>query len=504
MRKIFVLLLVLTFLLQLVACERNSDESSSVVWGNEDVQNENITYRITNNIKISLRACSFNDGVAWCSFYNEESCTDCVGLIDTHGQMLYILDSKKYPADSKSINITPLPNGFSLVEDDMIIDKHGNTVYVFSDDSIRIIGYHESGNIFLSKHTEDSFATDSNDYLYILGPDLNLIETNIKITTSIDRDDQISRLSDNLYYFKKYGNGGVYINLENDSFIDAGPNNMNLMYYDNNNAVVEQRGRYYLLPINNIKSATDYSELLSLLDADDSIYLAINDASGITGGLLAAHLNDEYDKSIFYVGDWSYSGFKGGSFYREVRSYSAYSVSNTPYYEYIDLIGNTIVRYPSFPNNVKYCSIEGFSNGYSALYLQGADEEKYNSIIDTDGNLIYDPVKFIGYGSCNGCIFGYSDKNSAVGILSPTGEFVKFGSNLPWFDYDTCYNMNSNGCVISINEGFMLYIPPNNNTATYYRIDGTGLIDHAYAKIDKEGYLLIEDEKGNIKRGVQI
>lgn len=472
------------------------------------------TYALTTNVISPLSSAAFNEGVAWTSFRDEEANTDYIGLINTDGRVLYMVDSKQYRSseNKNTVAVTRLYQDRTLIDDDVIVDRYGNPVFSCADETMKIIGYcHSDGSIFLSKHTDATFSSASSDYLYIFDCDFNLIETGIEIKETNVRlsvgsitelyplsvRDTIDRISDGLYYTCS-GNGGLYINLKTGAYINCMPNEMRIMhYYDNGYAVLEESGYYYLLPIQKIASVQTYDELKSLLDSKDCIFIGDSNVGGTTHGLIASHINDDEDSKVkHYVDRWWCSDHFGGCFRRKVMSYFG---AEAVYYEYIDMEGNIILKYPAFPDGVTYNGVSGFSNGYSAVYLTGIDQKEYDSVIDENGNLLYEPIAFSGYGSCNGYIFGFSEEKSAFGALSPTGEFLKIQYGLPGFDVNTHYCMDKNGYLLAIQDGYIFYHSNDTSVTAYYALDGNKTIDRVYAEFDQNGFLLIDDA-GNIGR----
>ena len=474
-------------------------------------------YSLTANVISPLRSTAFNEGVAWASFRDEETKIDYVGLINTDGRILYMDDSKQYLSAKNTFTVTQLYQGRTLIDDDVIIDQYGNPLFSCMDESMKILGYsYSDGLVFLSKHTDATFSNASSDYLYILDPDFSLIETGIEIKpTSVGYDsvyntqwyeekyplsvnDTIYCLCDGVYYCNS-DNRCLYINLKTGAYISNGAH-MQIETYDDNYAVVQEYVGYYLLPINEFASVSTHDELMSLLDSEDCIYIGDNAAGGTTRGLIASHINDNKDSNVHRTVDrWWYSDNFGGCFYRRVKGYGGTEAECTPYYECIDVSGNTILRFPAFPEGVTYKGVSDFYNGYSAIYLIGVDGEEYDSVIDTNGNLQYEPISFIGYKYGYGGIFGYSKEESTFGVLSPTGKLLRIYDGLPWIGSEDTFYMNTNGYIVAIHDGYIFYHSENDAVTAYYSLDGSKAIERVYAEFDYNGFLVIDD-KGNIAR----
>ena len=58
---------------------------------------------------------------------------------------------------------------------------------------------------------------------------------------------------------------------------------------------------------------------------------------------------------------------------------------------YYDIDGNEVIHIKEYEDQDIFCST--FSDGYALMLVDGADGNKYVSIIDTEGNVLFDPIK---------------------------------------------------------------------------------------------------------------
>ena len=457
------------------------------------------SYRILNNNYIDeYEKNSFCNDVEWATLYDETSKEYSLGVINRQGQVVYIADQFGHQSDVKEIYRTPFYKGLSFADNRTIINSLGEEVYNLTDSSMSIVGYADDGNFIIIKHDAGGFDKAESDWFYILDDDLNLQQTDIEFTKNtwikqIYSNTPIYRLADGFYYLD-YNRVGAYLNINNGSWILGTPNSIDLLSYNDEYAKIEREGYFYLVPIDLLKTAMSYDDIINMLDNENVVFLG---SSGSKRGLWYENVDEGYRvlNNLYYmdISDWN-----GTSILRKISSDSRDQI----YYEYVDLNGNIIIRYPEFDEAVSYDGASGFTGGYAALYLIGADEKKYVTIIDEKGEIQYTPLQVEYYNywvdnenhicSCNGYIFAYSNDN--VTVVNPEGEIIRLGDKLDGLE-NTNYYANFYDFSLGISEG-VIYVRQKNKVQQYY-VDG-GMVEDAVAQYNRSGEMVFTDSDGSI------
>ena len=431
----------------------------------------------------SLASRQFHDGIAWATMAKKDAKGLYIGLINEAGEILYLMDQSHPLLANPSIEgiiATPFINGLSCVytyesgdsrytlPGFIIVDQNGKEVYTCFDDNMYMCGQAEDGNFIILKH-ESGFSADEWIF-YVLDLSLTLKETKISTTEfgyGFAQSMGLKTITDGVYLM-----GNHILCLETESFYKPLTKNANHTYVGHGDryACFLYDFNYYLVPFSLLKTAASGEELYDLMTS--------------SAECRAFDSIDEYTLINY--------GF-------ETRRHGiAYSPERC---RYLDLDTGDVMQYPAFSENNYYFGIDSFRGGYAALYLIGADEKGYVTIIDEAGNVMYDPVFCHGFNtytggdslyatSYNGFIFcAWSKDGWHMQIIDRSGKEKKIGDDLSELAGSFTYSDFSFN--ISIGERYIwISGAPFDFRDEYVSLDGKTVLDTVVANYNDAGELV--------------
>lgn len=494
MKKIICALLIVLMIISLCACSNSeqtsnddqsyeSDTESSYDEVEDDTEDENPELDIenTDTYKLAEGSSAFNEnGVAWARIEDEESNEIKTALINTNGEILHIIDffeDYENPAYG-----TPFINGLSAVyqydgssfPSFTIVNESGKEVY--SSDDLYMCGQAEDGTFILAKH--DSGFDSDKWYAYLLDTDLKLTKTKIELDEeAIEQGDSIETiqaLSDGVYYFP-CSESILNVPLKKYFPLDTGDEPIKIYGHDKKYAYLSYVN-FYHYPIDKLKNVKSAKEI------EKSV------SSVAISGYYKSKDND--GNASCFIKQW-----KNGSIY--------YS-NGTHNKKYIDIKGKTIFNFPKVSKDASIDDVDDFSGKYAAMYMTGADENLYVSIVDEKGKMQYDPVQVSNdtHCSCDGYVFFYSSSDGAYSVIAPDGSEKEIGDNLSGLNgpiAHTATGENSQHSVSNIYYGIEIgggYIFYREEEYKYVSTDGKTTIDEVTANYNSDGNLVYTDKDG--------
>ncbi|MBO4406912.1 MAG: hypothetical protein J5849_04360 [Clostridia bacterium] len=434
--------------------------------------------------RFSLKSRGFKNGVAWACFTKSGDGKKEIGLINEAGEILYILDQNRLSLTNTKICsfiTTPFVNGLSCVyayengnaayslPGFIIVNQKGEEVYTCFDENVYVCGQASNGNILLLKN-ESGF--DGERWLfYTLDTSLKLTDTGILGSEKgYDRaqSESLITIADGIYYLHGYL-----------LFIDSGARfrptqqetNYDYIGKSTDYACFALGNNYYLVPFDVLKTATSETELCALMKTN-SRCVKIN-----------ATNENKFNNYGF-------------TFWRHGTAYDSESRW------YTDLDTGKCIAYPSFHEGIYYFRIDSFRGGYAALYLVGADQNGYVTIIDESGNILYDPVRCKAFNtytggdsleatSFNGYIFSsyFSDDKWRMQITDRSGEHRTLGDDLTelageFYHYDFSFSINIGEKYIWVSGASFDF------KDEYVSLDGKATIKKLTANYNADGKLI--------------
>ena len=450
---------------------------------------------------------AFQDGVAWVSLGSP----DClIALINKNAEVINIFDHTRLTPNYYKVTATRYINGVAALyynDENMyqpssgfvLVDTAGEVIYESTDESLYMCSQLPDGRYLLARH-ESGFAGD-NWYYLLMNPDLTTSRVEIGPVHSVYMKSEYSQVSDDLFYsdhlFLNFGTGSIY------STNDPNGWSSSVGYLGNNGEYAcfadyaVSSGAVYLVPIEALNTVTSYQELLDLVLSDSSILLKYAPSFGPGSGLVYTGLEED-DR----VTDWSLHYTDQSGIYRVVMNAFGNEVKRR---DFLDLDGNVLFEFPTFPQGVSYESVFRFSGGYAPLVLFGADQNLYVTLIDTAGNLQYDPVN-TGMNrntiyptnhlwSCSGYIFNtFPDE---LMIVDPTGAVKHLGDDLSGLRGAVWFTDN-----IQIDEDYIMY--DSSKYTEYAAVDGSSVFSSVTAKYNADGHLLYTGPGGEVVISEQV
>ena len=467
--------------------EQNEPSSQEPETDPATVVVQSVEYELTRNDdydRFSLASRQFSEGVAWASFYSKDTNKGFLGLINEAGEVLYILDQSRFPADGLTIGsiiTTPFLNGLSCVYAHdtgnaaysfpgfLIVNQKGEEVYSCFDENLYVLGQAGDGSYLLQKHVS-GFSGD--DWFFCtLDTSLKLTETEIKGSEKgYDRaqSQKLATLADGVFFINDH-----FLCLESGAWFKPTQQKTNFSYIGSSDsyACFFHAGNYYLIPVGLLKTATSESELCDLMENNPECVRF-----------------DASDANVF--NSYGFSGWRHGTSYGpEVRRYCNFDSGES-------------ITYPAFPEGTYYFGIDRFRGGYAALYLIGADENGYVTVIDEAGNVLYDPVLCKGFSyynggdsldaaSYNGIIFcsWYGNDSWHMQIIDRAGQEKRVGDDLS--ELAGSFSYWNHSFAISIGEKYIWISGASFDfRAEYVSLDGSTRIRTVTAGYNSAGDLV--------------
>ena len=390
-------------------------------------------------------AYPFSEGFAWVGFRGEEG-DGGLGLIDTEGNLVY---------EVKSGVIINFNGADGMLDANNITDVYDGAALYMSDDEIVIIDTSGNELYHQDRQTEDGEYTYLYDYQgsYVIRRKYADIDQNLIYYYIIDKNgnDVVEPLV--------FENGGVGVTWYEDRMLAIG-NFVDIGYFVN----LETRETIILTPeifgeLTNRNHYHTYDAAMSYRD-----FLNQESYDNYVPNTVYRELCDEMDNLHLDDPDGLRSVFGLGSDdnYRRISAmYDTYT-------------GEKLFDMPLGCENVY------FSDEYIGVGIKGADGEKYFTVLDNDGNQLYEPVMVKGYflGVDKGYVL--TEENGSYSILTPIGEVFDVNDDLSAIgDGITIFSSNYEGSGaygICISDG---YIVSNHG---YRSLDGSKEITEVIAK----------------------
>lgn len=481
--KLLTAVLLLSVLLG--GCGDSGDSSSAVVdntdtWEDDseyeetDMDYEEDTYEESEEVVVATypftKIYPFSEGRAWVNF--DKDGIICTGIIDTDGNLLY-------ESESEFFYVSQFKDGTAFYRENQeetspcgIIDLDGNVLFdsqITSDGGYLILGYGE-GHFFVIQHIQNF---DVNEWYY------GTIDKNGKILNKMKIDEDEEKPEKYLVTY----NLGRWIGDEE---------RCSVIKYIGENSIAFPHGLY------NISTGAFASFVISSATYHYDFVEAVGDFQDGYAGIILEDLSPDYA-----IINKDYKGpsdvdrrISTGSIYSEglmwIGGYqSADDISNNGYY---DKDWNLIISLE------QYTDIKGgpFHNGYAAVEMTGADNEKYITAIGKDGEFIYSPIKvsdIMGgveesiYINLNNSLGGYIQVVGDEGkkIIGPDGAIYTPGVDDLSMLEGLTFGDISNGFIIMDSE------EDSSDTTPYYvSLDANTIIDSV--KVTSTDMDAIEDE----------
>ena len=503
MKRIICALLIVLLIASLCACSNNeqtsndnqvydteNEASNDEIDYDEETEDENqeLDIESTDTYKLSEGSSAFNNkGIAWARISEESTDEKTVALINTKGEIIYLLDKSKLNDADDIIGTTPFVNGLSAIyEYDssasgdsypgfLIVNEQGEEVYSSSDENLYMCGQAEDGTFILAKH-DSGFDRDL-WYAYLLDTDLKLTKTKIELDEEVIGQDgeTIQALSDGIYYLPS-SDSLLNVPLKKCISLYTGEQYIKIYGHDEKYAYLSYE--YFChFPINQLKKAKSTKEIEKSISsvAISGYYDSTDNDSGV-----ATYILKKWNKGSIYYSD------------RGKR-------------RYIDIKGKDIFKFPTFSNDASIDDVDDFSGKYAAIYMTGADGNQYVSIVDGKGKMQYDPVQVSNDTHCSydGYVFFYSDSDGTYSVITPDGSKKKIGDNLSGLKDGPIANSvsgsDSQHAVSNIYYGIEIgggYIFCSEKGYKYVSTDGKTTIDEVAANYNSDGNLVYTDKDG--------
>lgn len=423
----------------------------------------------------------FNDsGIAWLIITDEETSKEYNAIVNTCGEVIYLSDPLDFGNPSaQDVTTTAFVNGLSTIYAPgkpgfKIVNESGKEVYESNDENVYMCRHMRDGNFLLIEH-ESGFDHD-NWVVYVLDSDLNLRNTGVNDPGTLYKDD-VTMISENLYHTKdsvlnEYAAKEHILNLEkNVCFALPG----SYIYHNDQVLYFKYNSDLYTIPLETLKTAESEEMILNL-------------STLVMEGNWCWSLHHKWVSN-----ENEFSSYRGGCVY----TYWYDDEQDKMLYGYKDFNGNIIMTYPEFNSGVSIVKHETFSGGYSAIYMRGADDNRYASIVNEQGEIQYEPKQIAGqsfsddFASCshNGYIF---TRNM---ILAPDGTEKHLGDDLTGLaNTELLYDEwdDAGGYAVAIGGGYI--IEKTIGQITICSLDGTKKIDKFTANYNSDGNLIYTDQ----------
>ncbi len=390
----------------------------------------------------------FSNGVAWVSVRNEPDILSSSAngplhtLIDTAGNIKLIFNSADW-------------DSFYMYDDYLCLEKEGSLYFYNAEgelsfqlettDTIKSYAVQGYGDGYWLIRREESGFSSRSAYLFSVDRKGNRSEKEYDITELVD----MAGAANVQYFTFDYYGDGIFMRPTN-----ASSDTTHLYYtYDALNGTLYYNGYLDL--------CAEFYEGVTLGRFVDSFERDYNNGFGvfpITSDQLREWLTVEYEGPVESSRSYEInaevkaviaSGVDASTTYRVPYSqnYDAEDIAsgilmiedaeNTLYY---DFINETTFSLPVYEGDVRVESAGTFSGEYAKLVLRGADANYYLTIINRQGEAMYEPVMAEGadhlYGPCNwnGYIFDVNTGRywSPDGEMHEDDKFQNISENLYW------------------------------------------------------------------------
>jgi len=333
-------------------------------------QDQEPTSRFIDNMSI-VSTRSFNDDRAWVQKTGSAYSSGNWYLIDKEGQILF--ETEKY--------FTDFADGAAYHTDIGIIDMEGSLTFDNKEIGYKILGYGD-GMFLVVKHVSDfntnewQFgAIDKNGDIIVPLSSIQFDEDRIRGKNLID-------LRDDSTYSAEYLGGSVFL----VSFYTGYDNDAIWLNIEKHKCILSVRES----DIQNIAILTDFHDNFSIV-AIGNQYSSDFDWRGYPAGIYRLGTDGEIINKItdLWIEKESLRGLYGGLVYIE-RRYMSWDSSPEWGDAFYNIYGEKVVDFPAY-RGIRAYGLTPFFDGYALMRIQGADGLLYHTIIDINGNQLFEP-----------------------------------------------------------------------------------------------------------------
>lgn len=407
--------------------EIDKEETGNVYYSEIEETDNNLDNEINDKVLLyPTQLHEFSEGVAWVEGNVEGTGDNICALINEDGEAVYV-------EKEDVVYISKCEDGLTYIR---VLDGDGNVIskVISKDGSL----------IFTSNETENAIVLGYGDGMFIVGKEVRGFDVNETQIGVVDKDGQwISNLSadkfvvDGECYINNIKNGkdntlqylgeGVFTAHEEDNWLHR------VFYNAVENINFELSGYWYLM-------GDYYNGKLLMYNSNDYGYVGVNymDKTGNITMITGDVDTDEVGK--YSDGLWYYDG----KFYNDegiaVVDISQYQISDD-------------YRYPIF------------KDGYSVIVLVGADRYHYYTVIDIDGNFMFEPrfLQDAYYKESTGLVYP-SDRTSPGELKDGLFSIYENGK---WIYYNV-FGEKEIEINIEVEKYEVKVMPYDNNVALIY------------------------------------
>lgn len=456
MKKTFKILLLGIMSMMLVACGKEKSNDNNLPFFNTETESEEKTeepktedkpseeVNVTNEKKTKLHDVTyFSGGIAVATIEGNDGEKN-IGIINDNLEVIYInTDDDVMYEDCYNGRVIFMYQFQKNRPGFFVVDSTGNIVYECSDECVTVT---LTKNGYIAYIMHESNMTEDGYYACFLNEKYENVGK-IAVPMSGVGNDRIYYLSDGYYamYEGSHGNtsGLSVIDLENKTFLKIGTNP------DTGEKIEVSMSTYTDLDF-------DRCVGFRLQNSNESCSADKIDYSQLSGTKTIRELVAE---SNYVISDQYSDLFKHG--YHSLM-FDKYDLEDGQVATRI--VGIDGLTFPDLGAEVKSCTVS-LDGKYYGLMLAGADGEFYHTVIDSNGQKLYEPVAFLGdspYVVCNGYIINLSGRG-----LTPDGTQFELGDG-------TDLSSLGNECMdcvkdeeLYISEGYIVC------DGKLYKLDGT-------------------------------
>ena len=436
-------------------------------------EDSTVTYYTMNSLLYG-----FSDGIAWVKATEDENGDEYIVAINQNAEIIYRVDEDCYDGD---VYVTCFMNGYSVVYHGdepkfgsvdssypgfKIIDTNGDVVY--ESDEFYFCGQGEYGDFLVAEHVSN-FDEDA-WYAYLLDSEMTLSDP-MDLDANGWSEDWIR---DAICDTTEWGPGVFFTTCDGYHTI-----NFNYRFYakiwDVNEVcdtyiVTNPEGHEYcFIPKSVIVNATTSEE--------------VDNIDNVDGVSRMTFINE-------YPNEFIIKNSEEPTYVVCKESYA------NGYYDasLMDENGNVIFTYPELPDEAYYKTFGRLENGYSVVYMSGADGKIYVTAIDEDGNRAYDPVACSAASGVS-CV-GYAITDEA--IIDLNGNELHIGDDLSGLDTGSYFSGEcdlsssySHDFVVTISEGF-IYFKVYGEDYIFSSLDGNQTINQLTLTYNSDYQIVFE------------
>lgn len=365
------------------------------------------------NSIVVTKAYDFSDGLAW-TIYNKDN-TEYCGLIDETGKILYseIYNNQQFHKPSGTLTYLFDSSGDKLINSSgkvVISTDTGEIDKVLAVGDGKALVYKYNGNI------------DTSEHLYgVIDSDGNWIHPLDVWGDGISKKLQYGGVIRRLIYV---GEGMFMVYTDSSSRANSvfvyNSNDFSNMFFDNINtktSMLSYKDQYGGTPARLFENGVTFiGASMTTFWHNATDFSEQNADNQITGDFILK-VNGEYEETEYYLFGSS------GKMFRD----------NDGQLEFTDCSNNKTVTITDYPAS-KIRSVV-FSDTYGIMTIVGEDNNLYFTLIDDNGKIKFEPVKFKGTADYDGKV---------CGILYNSGKIVAKNDDETFSIYDENGNILSN------------------------------------------------------------